>query len=86
MGGSYPGQPLAVAAVGYLQSHSVSQRRLTEGALVLGGRHVDAGGREEGREGEQKRPSPWEVGSEGLTLGRCGSQLGEVAEGPSGSF
>lgn len=47
---------------------------------------VDSGGREEGREGEQRRPSLWEVGSEGLTLGRCGSPLGEVAQGPSGCF
>lgn len=41
---------------------------------------------EEGREGEQRRPSLWAAGSEGLSQGRCGSGLGEVAENPSGWF
>lgn len=49
-------------------------------------RRVDSGRRGEGREGEKRRPSLWEAGSEGLELGRCGSQPGEVAEGPSGRF
>lgn len=39
---------------------------------------------EEGGEGERRRPSLWKVGSEGLTLGRCGSQLGAAAGGPPG--
>lgn len=35
---------------------------------------------------EVGRPSLWRVGTERLLLGRCGSQLGEVAGGPSGRF
>lgn len=87
MAGSYPGQPLAVAAASGLLPVTLGFSAKAAGRSPCSlRRHVDSGWREEDREGEQRRPSPWEVGSEGLTQGRCGSQLAEVAEGPSGSL
>lgn len=89
MGGSCSGQPRAAAA-----RVTPSYIRLGEDGVFEYLTKADeeplfyghSGGVEEGREGEQRRPCLWEVGSEGLSLSRCGSWLGDVGEGPSGRF